>query len=307
MSNIFTYTIIWIFILSIILGMGYIYFITLDKIKSNTEIWEFYENKNENTTDDKDILINLDSNPDSNPDEGYATLYELTHRYNELHETDIKNIKSYLNNNSYVLVAGTEVGFHQKKLEDITRVVGIDSNPNFVEKAKIRCKRSNADVGKMMDQDKFVEKTFTDICCFDNSLYKYKANDQRKILQNFNTWLKPKGHLFLHVINSEKLDPGPRIFSQSFTDEKDNKHSQTYFDTYSHDAWYTKENDSYKYHELFELFKGEKKKLKISTYYYTDGDTIVEWCREIGFKWIKKINYKDILAEDIDLYIFKKE
>ncbi|GAJ17157.1 unnamed protein product, partial [marine sediment metagenome] len=78
------------------------------------------------------------------------------------------------------------------------------------------------------------------ILCLADTLYQNRPAKARTILSNFYYWLKPGGRLYLTVYDKDKLDPGPREFSQYYEDEKGRKHALTYFEKFTHDAWYEK-------------------------------------------------------------------
>ena len=67
------------------------------------------------------------------------------------------------------------------------------------------------------------------------------------LLQNFKYWLKPNGYVFINILLIDKLDPSPRDYSQFYYDADKRKHSLTYFDNMTHDAWWIDD----KYYEKY--------------------------------------------------------
>ena len=298
--SMYKYIIIWLFVLVLLLLIYYFYFQNIQDVKQTTDVWEYFENKNTKSYNYSKI------------DNGYTTLFDIVSNNRELYNHDIKELSKTLTSTSYVLIAGTGTGHHQKKIEEIARTIGIEEDLGFFEKAQINCQRSDVKRKMLVDEDAFMPETFTHICSFGNLFNNHTPEDQNKILNNFHKWLKPKGQIFMHHVDPENIDPGPRPFSQLYYDENGTEHMLTYFDKFSHDAWFTipKNIDTdistvVNYNELYTLFN-DKKMLKITVQYYTPEETILKWIKDNGLKLEKKKNYKDISYDDTNLLILRK-
>ncbi len=117
-------------------------------------------------------------------------------------------------------------------------------------------------------------------------------------------WLKKDGYLFLHLFDPEHLIPGPREFSQYYK-EGDEEHSLTYFDDFTHDAWWKKEGDGvYLYCQKFILENG-KSRLKITKLYIPSLKKMISKILNNGFELIAVKNLEDAYIESFKLYVFK--
>jgi len=121
-------------------------------------------------------------------------------------------------------------------------------------------------------------------------------------------WLKPQGYLFLHIFDPTNLDPGPREFSQYYQ-EGDTKHALTYFDNFTHDAWWTpdlSEKYAYKYCQKFIIDNG-KSKLKIHKLHIPPVKDTIQKVLDHDFKLVAVKDLEKAHIEAFRLYVFAKK
>lgn len=254
----------------------------------------YYENFNANYKDP------IDSN--------YAKIYNIVFDYKPFYENDIKNIINKTNNKkNFFLDAGCGVGRHFEYLYKKYPIIGVDKSENLLKYARIRAPTGNFIKADLSNRNLFEGNKFTHILCLSDTLYHNDMDKMDEILGNFYYWLKDDGNLCIHIFKSNKLDPGPREFSQYYKDEKNNKHALTYFNNFAHDSHCKILDDMrVKYIEKI-ITKNNKIKNKSNILFIPKNkNVIINKIENCGFKLMDIINLKNVYIDDFDLYIFKK-
>ena len=237
-------------------------------------------------------------------DDIYAKFYSKVFDQKEVFESNINKIDSFIDKNKYIKIlnAGCGIGKHhillKKKYKDI---VGVDKSNSFVKWAKIRDPDSTFMVDDLKITNLFPSQKFSHITCFLDTIYHNKPSEMKLIFKNFNYWLKEDGFLFMNIFIKDKLDPAPREFSQYYYDEKKKKHSLTYFENFTHDAWW----DDSTYVEQY-INKDGKYFIKRHNLYIPHENKMIKYLKLNGFDVMDIIKYDDIDINDMFLCILKK-
>ena len=247
-------------------------------------------------------------NFENNFDTIYSKIYDIVFDEKQLYKNYIDIIEyKYIKNkkNINILDAGCGVGRHYKYLNKYP-IIGIDISDNLLKYAKIRNPNGKFINRNMIEDNIFKSEQFSHIICLMDSLYHNNPNEMNKILANFYYWLNKDGILCIDIYDRNKLDPGAREFTQYYKDKLGNKHGLTYFNTFTHDAyWKSIDNESVKYIEMIVLEDGRKNIKETKLYIPKDKNQIINKINKYGFKLI------DIMRvlgnEDSNIYIFKKE
>jgi len=251
-----------------------------------------------------------------NFDEIYCKYHNNTFNQTDFYKKDAERIYKKLGSwtNKILLDVGTGCGKHYKYIFDINKknnkfqkIIGIDKSKNMLNQAKINCSNGYFINDNVLNDKLFKKEELTHITCFTDTLYHNSLDDMKKILANFNYWLKDKGYLFIHIFDRNKLDPSPREYSQFYKDNDGKKHSLTYFNTYTHDAiWNDIDKDSVIYNETIVTKNKKMKNIKTKLYIPTEQNKILDIIRNKGFKLDEIMSMKDVGNDDINLFIFYK-
>ncbi len=141
-------------------------------------------------------------------DDFYCSIYDdlvFDTTKNKFELDELKYI-SKLSKESKVLDVGCGRGHHVKYFKDMgAESIGIDKSKAMINLSKKKypmCKYKHGDV---LDSMHFKQNKFSHIV----SLYftTYYIEDKMKFFKNAFKWLKPGGHLVLHLVNRNKFDP----------------------------------------------------------------------------------------------------
>lgn len=260
-----------------------------------------------NNTDTKESFI-----ASIREDDLYAKLYNTIFNDPSYIQFDCKNILKTIKNNPVakekaILDAGTGVGFHYKELSKQYSVVGVDNSEQFLKYARIRNQDGTFKLGDLATSDLFKPKTFTHILCSTDTLHHNDVEKIQSIIANFYMWVKPKGIVMMHIFNKDKLDPAPREYSQYYHDDKGNRHSLTYYEEFTHDAFWekTSSNSVYIYNEKV-ILPNEKVKRSKNVFYIPNKSKILANMKKQGFELIDIYDMKKVDVECFDLYVFRK-
>jgi SAM-dependent methyltransferase len=242
-------------------------------------------------------------------DKFYVRLHDITTNEPAYFKNDILNIKNItkLDSKSVILDAGCGTGRHIKNITDLIpdiEVHGVDKSKSMVLKAQVRNPINNI-VCKPLTSNIY-NKKFTHIMCLENTLHHNSEEDIYDILINFNRWLSKGGYLIVHIMDPNKLDPGPRPFSQYFKSKDNTRHSLTYFEGFTHEAWWEKEkNDWYRYCEKF-IFKNTKIKIKATPQWIPPVNKMIKMITRQNFKLKEIVELDNVEISNYNLYIFQK-
>lgn len=235
----------------------------------------------------------------------YAKFYEKVFSQKEAFQENIKKISSYIDDNDKlnILDIGSGPGRHYELLKSkYKRVEGVDKIPEFIERAKIRNPDGKFLIGNVTDSSLYPENSFSHITCFFDTIHHNSLNDKKQIFKNIHKWLKPNGKVFINFFIKDKLDPAPRDFSQYFYDEHKVKHSITYFENITHDAWW--KDDSY--HEQY-INKDGKSFVKVHKFHIEKLEDLYLEMKNAGLQPVEVLDYNGFDINDMVLCVAKKE
>lgn len=245
-------------------------------------------------------------------DELYAKLYNTIFNDPAYIQFDSKNIIKVIKNNPVakekaILDAGTGVGFHYKELSKQYSVVGVDNSEQFLKYARIRNQDGTFKLGDLATSDLFKPGTFTHILCSTDTLHHNDLEKIQSIIANFYMWVKKGGIVMMHIFNRDSLDPAPREYSQYYHDDKGNRHALTYYEEFTHDAFWEKTpSDSvFVYNEKI-ILPSEKVKISKNVFYIPNKSKILANMKKQGFELIDIYDMKKADVECFDLYVFRK-
>lgn len=265
----------------------------------------FYENfVNENKDQFTDIL--------------YTKLYNIVFNYTPLIQKDSQEIQHFLQTNNIpknapILEIGTGVGKHYQELSKFyTNIIGTDISQNALDIAETLTPQGTFIKANMQVQNSFQQNQFQVILTLMETLYYAQSQPElHEILQNIKYWLLPNGYYITHLFDPTNLDPAPREFSMTFNKEN-SLHALTYFNDFTHDAWWTPSNNNngntgdnfYIYTQKFILENG-RILVKPTQFFIPSPQSIIKLLQELGFKLIQVKNLNDVDAKYIKLYMFQ--
>jgi ubiquinone/menaquinone biosynthesis C-methylase UbiE len=244
-------------------------------------------------------------------DKMYVKLSDIILNEPAVYKNDILIIKKHtdLNNESVILDAGCGTG---RNILDILRlypdvkIEGVDISKNMIIQSRINNPGSNLLCASLTDHSLYKRESLTHILCTRMTLNENSLKDIGKILVNFNRWLKKGGYLVMNIMDPNKLDPGPRAFSQYYKSDNNVKHSLTYFEGFTHDAWWEKvEDDFYRYCEKI-MFSNKNFIIRTTKYWLPPVNKILEYITNNGFKIKEIIDIDKFDRDNMSIYIFRK-
>jgi len=296
------------FLISVILF--YILLTTETPEKSLNEILEGFSEKllSEEREDSNKIKVYPD-----NFDKVYTRLFELVTNEPAIYRHDIIKIKetTKLDDKSRVLEAGCGLGRHMEILRELypnISIEGIDRSKSMINKAMIRNPGAELLCTSLTIPEIYKAETLTHVLCLHETINHNTPKEISNILNNFHKWLIPNGYLVIHILDPTKLDPGPRAFSQYFKAKDDTRHALTYFESFTHEAWWEKEEDReywYRYCEKY-IFPRNKFKIKSTPLWIPPVNRMISYITRHNFKLEEIIELNDIEITEFKLYVFKK-
>lgn len=247
-------------------------------------------------------------------DKQYVSFYDYINDLQNEHIYDLKqleknNIFNFNDKNSVkILDAGCGLGiisdYLQKKGFDLTCV---DKSESFLKKAELNNIFNRYILGNLENTKLFDNHEFNIILSDYDSFYYNNYASMINILKNYYLWLKDDGIVIFYLINNKYLDPSPRNYSQFYFDNKGNKHSLTYFNGFSHNAWFKKDDivkNKYLYYEKIMMEKNHKTRIKITSYFIPDRNELLKMISNNGFKIKSFINFDN--QNEYEIIILQK-
>lgn len=275
-----------------------VYFLNKKLRTKNKELFTL----SNNFTDPK--IENLENKTDQDDFEYlYCKFYDIIFDYDSFYKNDIEEISKIckINKNNFLLDAGCGVGRHYQYLKNKCNVIGCDKSSNMISRCQLRNKNANVGKGNLVNSKIFKDNQFDIILLSLDTLYHNKINAQEIIIKNCKKWLKPKGYLVVHIFDNSKLDPGPRDYSQYYNKKKN---ALTYFDKFSHDAFWKDIGDNkFEYNEKIIMKDNRSKNFKTILYIPHIEDQIKKYHNN-DFELMKKINLNKYGIDDFETYIF---
>jgi SAM-dependent methyltransferase len=247
-------------------------------------------------------------------DEFYADIYDFLVYSNIKTDYEVGAIidKTAPTERSIILDVGSGTGHHLAKLaEHKFRVVGIDTSPAMVSKAKENYPDYTFIVGDVLNNSQFPYNTFTHIICMYFTIYYFK--DKQLFFNNCKDWLIHDGHLIVHLVEREKFDPmlptGNPLYivsPQKYAKERITKTKIT-FDKFVYESNFelNKETNVANFIEKFKFNDGKTRKQE-HTLYMEPHEQIVQMAQNAGFIIKGVVDLVYTAYEYQYLYIFVK-
>ena len=212
---------------------------------------------------------------------------------------------------SYILDVGSGTGNTVSVCNLIElNTIGLDKSRSMIDyssKTFPECKFVHGDI---LDSMIFEPETFTTITCLYFTIY--YINDKRLFFDNCIRFLKPGGHMMLHLVNREKFDtllpdsnPLVMINPQSYTDKRITR-SVGKFDNHDYTADFTFKGSDVTFYETFKNKKTNhirKHELKLYLEYQKD---ILKHSRNAGFILTSQTEMSNCQHNNQYLYILQK-
>lgn len=251
--------------------------------------------------------------PDHN-DKVYVRLLKIVMDEPALYENDIKKIVKLakISKKSVILDAGCGTGKHLKYLKKITKgsiIESVDKSRSMINQAQIENPSGEFLCSSITIPELYKLKSLTHILCLHDTLYHNSPKEISDILNNFHNWLVPEGYLAVHVIDPNKLDPAPRAFSQYYKTDENVRKALTYFEGFTHEAWWEKEKNKnywYRYCQKF-IFPNKKTKIQTTPLWIPPVNFMLQYITKHNFELKEIVDLSDIDVVDFSLYIFRKK
>ena len=299
---------------SILILLLYISVVCFYIYVSNVGCLSFIEDfSNKNLSDFREDSTKIIKYLDKN-DNVYTRLFELSLHDPSVYRHDIIKIKDYsnLNDDSLVLDAGCGTGRHMEIVREFfpkISIEGVDISKSMIKRAMVRNPGAEFLCTSLIIPEIYKPNVLSHILCLHETIHHNNPNNIIFILRNFHKWLKDDGHLIIHLLDPSKLDPGPRSFSQYYKAEDGTRHSLTYFEAFTHDAWWEKEEGKqnwYYYCEKF-LFSKDRVKIHKTSLWIPPINTMIQFITRHNFKLLEILNLNDVKIDDFQLYILQKK
>lgn len=248
-------------------------------------------------------------------DDFYANIYDFL-VFNEVkndYEVGLILNQSVPNTKTVVLDVGSGTGHHVAKMAQNKNleIIGIDTSPSMIKKAKENYPSLNFKEANVLNKDIFHNNTFTHILCLYFTIY-YIEN-KADFFNNCMDWLMPGGYLVVHLVDRYKFDPilppGNPLYvvsPQKYAKERITKTKVT-FNEFVYNADF-KLNDSTNTAIFDEKFKFNDGKVRKQEHilYMNDVSDIVNMAQEAGFLLHAKVDLVKVAYEYQYLYVFMK-
>lgn len=249
----------------------------------------------------------------------YDTFY--ANIYDKLVHDDMKNeyeVGTIINltkptKNSLLLDIGSGTGNHVAVFNSKNvNAIGLDKSYAMVSYAKNKFPDIEFNVGDANDVMVYPPHTFTHITCLYFTIYYIK--DKFSFFRNCYEWLKPGGHLIVHVVDKNKFDPVlnsatslNNVPMQKSTEERVTKTSLT-FNNFKYRANFAldeeKDNNA-TFEETFTDNNGKVRK-NIHTMFMPSQNVIENLGKEAGFIINGKVDLDAVQYDNQQLILFYK-
>lgn len=247
-------------------------------------------------------------------DDFYADIYDHLVFSGIKNDYEVGTIinKTLPTSTSIIADIGCGTGHHVANLASKNlEVIGIDSSPAMITKAKEKFPNYNFKVGNALDNGLFKMNSLTHILCLYFTIYFFK--DKRHFFDNCMDWLMPSGHLIVHLVDRETFDPilppGNPLYvvsPQKYAKERITK-TKVHFNDFVYNANFNldKDNNVAIFDEKFKFNDGRVRRQQ-QKLYMEDTSDIISMAQDCGFILQGKIDLVKCAYESQYLYIFVK-
>jgi len=249
----------------------------------------------------------------------YDTFY--ANIYDKLVQDDMKNeyeVGTIINltkptNNSLLLDIGSGTGNHVAVFNSKNvNAIGLDKSSAMVSYAKNKFPNIEFNVGDANDVMVHPPHTFTHITCLYFTIYYIK--DKFSFFRNCYEWLKPGGHLVVHVVDKNNFDPVlnsatslNNVPMQKSTEERVTKTSLT-FNNFKYRANFALDEEKDNNTTFDETFTDNNGKVRknIHTMFMPSQNVIENLGKEAGFIINGKVDLDAVQYDNQQLILFYK-
>jgi SAM-dependent methyltransferase len=247
-------------------------------------------------------------------DKFYANIYDYLVFNSQKDDYEIGEIinKTTPTAQSKILDIGSGTGHHVGKLEELKiQAMGIDISESMIDKAKQNYPNLSFKVADALNKHAVAGNAFTHVICLYFTLYYFQ--DKTLFFQNAMYWLKPGGHLIIHMVNRDKFDPilppgNPLMWvSPQKYAKKRITHTNLVFDQFDYKANFDLNSDTNvaKFSERFKYKDGKSRKNE-HVMYMESQETILRKAQDVGFILESKIDLMQCAYDYQYLYILVK-
>jgi SAM-dependent methyltransferase len=247
-------------------------------------------------------------------DKFYANIYDFLVFNSQKDDYEIGEI---INNTtpttqSKILDIGCGTGHHVAKFEELKlSTMGIDISESMIDKAKQNYPNLTFKVADALNKNAVMGDSFTHVVCLYFTLYYFQ--DKTLFFQNAMHWLKPGGHLVIHMVNRDKFDPilppgNPLMFvSPQKYAKKRITHTNLVFDKFDYKANFNLNADTNvaKFSERIKYKDGKSRKNE-HIMYMESQENILRKAQDVGFILESKIDLLQCAYDYQYLYILVK-
>ena len=247
-------------------------------------------------------------------DDFYSQIYDYLVFNNLKNDYEIGSIINITNptETSVILDVGSGTGHHVASLgAKNLNIMGIDSSPDMIKKAKENYPQYNFQLGDALDSNQIKFHSLTHILCLYFTIYYFK--DKRRFFDNCMDWLMPGGYLIVHLVERDRFDPilppGNPLYivsPQKYAKERITK-TKVHFNDFLYESNFLldKNSDTATFDEKFKFNDGKVRKQQ-QILYMEDTETILTIAQQCGFILQSKIDLLKCAYEYQYLYVFTK-
>ena len=248
-------------------------------------------------------------------DDFYANIYDFL-VFNEVkndYEVGLILNQNVPNTKTVILDVGSGTGHHVAKMAQNKNleIIGIDTSPSMIKKAKENYPTLNFKQANVLNKDIFHNNTFTHILCLYFTIY-YIEN-KTDFFNNCMDWLMPGGYLVVHLVDRYKFDPilppGNPLYvvsPQKYAKERITKTKVNFNEfVYNADFKLNESTNTAIFDEKFKFNDGKVRKQE-HILYMNDVVDIVNMAQEAGFLLHAKVDLVKVAYEYQYLYVFVK-
>jgi len=248
-------------------------------------------------------------------DDFYANIYDFL-VFNEVkndYEVGLILNQNVPNTKTVILDVGSGTGHHVAKMAQNKNleIIGIDTSPSMIKKAKENYPNLNFKQANVLNKDIFHNNTFTHILCLYFTIY-YIEN-KVDFFNNCMDWLMPGGYLVVHLVDRYKFDPilppGNPLYvvsPQKYAKERITKTKVNFNEfVYNADFKLNESTNTAIFDEKFKFNDGKVRKQE-HILYMNDVSDIVNMAQEAGFLLHAKVDLVKVAYEYQYLYVFMK-
>lgn len=239
----------------------------------------------------------------------YAEVYDQLYQPEKRVPFELKTILSLTQASDYsvFLDVGSRTGYLVNELTNLGyQAYGIEKSADMVEYSEKKYPETIVKHGDILDAMNYESSTFSHILCMNSSLYHFK--DKVTFFRNCYSWLKPGGHLILHLVEPKKMNAAPPAGSTPmFLRENQTVDSIIHYGEFKYKVAYTLDSSSTeatKTETFYDIASGHVRQNE-QTLYYTPLQDILSIANYSGFIPEGKVDMSEVNGDSHQyIYVF---